>query len=112
MHPPSGVLGPGQLGVQVRTDAEGRTIRLSGHLVLISAPELETLVTELAASAEDIVLDLSELAFMDSSGMRAILVCRELCEHNGARFALSGVAAQPRRVFEISGLLSELPLVG
>lgn len=111
MHPPPGVLGPGQLSVQVRTDAERQTIRLTGHLVLISAPDLETLVTELAPNAGDLVLELNELTFMDSSGMRAILVCRDLCERSGTRFALSGVAEQPRRVFEISGLLDELPLI-
>jgi anti-anti-sigma factor len=112
MRPPSEVLGPGQLSVQVRTEAERRTIRLAGHLVLISVPDLESVVTELAPGAEAVLLDLSEVAFMDSSGMRAILVCRELCERNGTEFALAGVAEQPRKVFEISGLLDELPLVG
>jgi anti-anti-sigma factor len=91
----------------VRSD---RTTRLapSGELDIASAPEFEQAIAEATAEpGAKLVLDLRELTFMDSTGLRA------LAQTNAAGFVLSIVRGprQIERVLEISGLADLLPLV-
>ena len=51
---------------------------------------------------EKLVLDLSELTFMDSSGLAVVLY--RTCARSGREFAVRGTPPQPMRVFEAAGL--------
>jgi len=85
-----------------------------GELDLATTPELEEKV--LAAVQEgslEVVLDLRELTFMDSTGVRAIVAAHQVAEQTG--HALQ-VVRPPRdspvsRVIEISGIDEALGLV-
>ena len=102
--------------LQIESDAQPGSHRVCvrGELDLTSASILTSAVSELCAGgARRIVLDISELSFIDSSGLRAILGCAATCEARRCRFSLFPAAAnineQARRLFEITGLLSRLP---
>jgi anti-anti-sigma factor len=84
---------------------------LSGELDLHSAAELENAITRLCrAGALEIELDLRELVFIDSSGVRAIVWAREKCaEHRSQFFIVPGKHPGPRRLFEIMKLDEVLP---
>ena len=58
--------------------------------------------------ARTIALDLRDLTFMDSSGLRALLQARDRARTNGHRFVIVGVGPSVRRVFEVSGMESLL----
>ena len=95
----------------VRSD---RTTRLapSGELDIASAPEFEQAIAEaIAEPGAELVLDLRELTFMDSTGLRALAQTNARADEAG--FALSIVRGprQIERVLEISGLAELLPLV-
>ncbi|HEY0345030.1 MAG TPA: STAS domain-containing protein [Solirubrobacteraceae bacterium] len=95
----------------VRSD---RTTRLapSGELDIASAPEFEQAIAEATAEpGAELVLDLRELTFMDSTGLRALAQTNARADEAG--FALSIVRGprQIERVLEISGLAELLPLV-
>jgi anti-sigma B factor antagonist len=95
----------------VRSD---RTTRLlpSGELDIASAPEFEQAIAEATAEpGAELVLDLRELTFMDSTGLRALAQTNARAGEAG--FALSIVRGprQIERVLEISGLAELLPLV-
>ena len=51
-----------------------------------------------------LVLDLSELTFMDSSGLAVVLHLYRTCARSGREFAVRGTPPQPMRVFEAAGL--------
>ena len=51
---------------------------------------------------EKLVLDLSELTFMDSSGLAVVLHLYRTCA--GCDFRVRGTPPQPMRVFEAAGL--------
>jgi anti-anti-sigma factor len=55
------------------------------------------------------VLDLVHVTFIDSMGLRAILLCHAQCERHGCAFALARAQPQAQRLFEITGLLDRLP---
>lgn len=84
--------------------AEDRVvIHLAGELDLASAPSL---AGELKASSADgtaaIVLDMRELSFIDSSGLRAVLAAREQAADAGYEFAVVRGSPQVRRLFAIT----------
>jgi anti-sigma B factor antagonist len=101
------------LDVQVAVSGGRHTLVLSGELDLASAPELLVLVVHFCRDrAREIVIDLSKLRFMDSAGLNAILMSQRECRDQGAGFLLTPPVGAVRRVFEMSGMLDELPFVG
>jgi anti-anti-sigma factor len=84
---------------------------LSGELDIASAPDLEAAITRLCtAGALEIELDLRELTFIDSSGIRALLGARDSCvEHHAEFFLLPSTDPDLQRVFELTRLLDTLP---
>jgi anti-sigma B factor antagonist len=97
---------------QIRTYADGtrRTLVLSGELDMLVAPELEAAVRRLCDDgAGELVLDLRELTFMDSTGLRGTLAAYEFCRQSGYSFAVIPGPRQVQTVFELTGLADRLP---
>ncbi len=83
-----------------------------GELDIATTPELEQALADAAASsAGEIVLDLRELTFMDSTGLRALAQANSRADESGVTLAIVRGPRQIERVLEISGLGSLLPLV-
>lgn len=82
-----------------------RLITLRGELDLASAPKLEReLEAALAASEAPIIVDLSDLAFMDSTGLRALIMGQRNASDQQRPFAVARRADSfVARVFEIAG---------
>ena len=99
-------------GLQIRADGESglHTLFLKGELDLVSAGLLETRIAELCTDgASRIVLEMGELNFMDSTGLRALLVSEELCGVNSCRLLVGQLSPQVARLLELSGLEGRLP---
>lgn len=97
--------------LSVDTSRAGATtvIALTGELDLAGATALEQ---ELAAVEDDaLVLDLRGLEFMDSTGLRAIVVAARDAERAGARFALVAGSEPVMRVFDMTRMRERLPFV-
>ena len=87
-------------------------IRLEGELDLAAVPTFEDHLRRVEADRpETIVLDLSELTFMDSSGLRAIVLADERARAHRRRLAIVPGPPPVRRVFEITQLDQRLELV-
>jgi anti-sigma B factor antagonist len=67
--------------------------------------ELEALID---ADARLLVLDLSDVTFIDSSGLRTIVRARNALLARDGRLTCSGLSAAAAKVLEISGLLEQL----
>lgn len=81
---------PAQSRLEIRNPrvADVRLLGLVGELVVDTAARLEAELNAAAADAEDVVLDLSQISFMDSTGLRAIVAGRELITASGRTMAL------------------------
>ena len=83
----------------------------SGELDIATAPQLERAIAEATAAAvAELVLDLRQLTFMDSTGLRALAQANVNAEAAGTRLAIWRGSHQIERVLEISGLGTLLPL--
>ena len=90
-----------------RTDGRA-TVRLGGELDLAGVPELEAAITA-TADAQALVLDLSGLTFIDSSGMRLLLSLNASVQERGQSFEVVPGSENVQRTFELAGLLDRLP---
>ena len=96
--------------IQAHARGSRHTLVLTGELDLASATTLEARVAELCADgASEVVLDLSGLTFIDSTGLRTILAGMKLCEEHQRGFWLIPGPSAVQRLFELSGLLEQLP---
>jgi anti-sigma B factor antagonist len=103
---------PPEFDVQdVPCDGE-HTLVLRGELDLNSASSLSATVrsicTEPGTSA--LVLDLSRLTFMDSTGIHVLLLAKQLCAEHRAEFFVIPGESQVSRILQITGLLGQLPI--
>ena len=89
------------------------TIRVAaeGELDLASAPLLaDHLGAVGAADAGSVVLDLSRLTFLDSSGVALLLGLTRRAEREGWALTIADPSPQALSVLELCGLLDVLPL--
>ena len=87
------------------SEAGVRLIAVRGELDLASAPKLEReLHAALAAANGPIVVDLSELQFMDSTGLRTLIAGQRSASDQRRPFAVALRADSfVARVFEVAG---------
>lgn len=83
-----------------------------GELDIATTPELEQALADATdRGVTEIVLDLRELTFMDSTGLRALAQASTRADAAGVDLAIVRGSRQIERVLEISGLRALLPLV-
>lgn len=87
-------------------------VRLEGELDVATAPQVEEALLRGAASAPRlVVVDLRELVFMDSFGVRAIVEASARARAAKRRLILLRGAPQVERMFELTGTLGSVELV-
>ena len=105
---------PDLLTVSRETADGGRAVRLRvvGEIDMSTVPTFEkALSSALDAKHERLMIDLSEVNFMDSSGLNALVRARNAMEDTGVELVISGVSDQVQRLFEVSGLLTAFMFV-
>ena len=76
----------------------------SGKLDTINAPEFTKILQDvLDKNLPLCMLDLSDISFMSSSGLRALLMGAKTSKANGTRFVVFGMQELVKEVFEMSG---------
>jgi anti-anti-sigma factor len=100
----------GQLVISRSREEERHKLILRGELDLVTAPELEDTVAALCLEGvRELTLDMRQVVFMDSSGLRTVLASMDMCRLHGCELMLVPGAAC-RRLFEITGVIADLPL--
>ena len=82
-----------------------------GELDLGSALALEGRLARLiAARTGDVSVDMADLAFLGSTGVRVLADAHRRLEEDGRRLVLRNVCGAPRRTLELVGLIGVLHL--
>ena len=101
------------MDLSIRVDENGTTrhVRLSGSCDLATAPALrQTLHGLTPPEVHDVVLDVSELEFIDSTGLGVVLGAMRRLREGGGSLAIAGATGIVRRVLEITDLDKVIPL--
>lgn len=85
----------------------------TGELDIVSAAALEQHAAQAVSRGEHdaLLLDLSGLSFIDSTGLRAIVEVGKVCKESGREFSLAPGPPAVQRLFEVTGLDEVLPFV-
>jgi len=104
MHPSVGSEDGAPRGAAFSVVPNGRpgSFELHGDLDLATMAVLEELALD--ALDQPVVLDLRGLDFVDSSGLRGLLLLRRRVDEAGGRLVLREPTPSVRRVLEVSGL--------
>jgi anti-sigma B factor antagonist len=98
--------------LEIRTERNGdeQVIALDGELDLDGAERVDReLLRAERGDARRIVLDLSALRFIDSTGIRLILAADARSRSDGDRLVLIRGPRAVQRVFELTGIAERLP---
>ena len=85
------------------------TVTLEGELDFQTAFDVEMRLEDAIARNERVVVDLGSLDFIDSTGIRALLEVHKAAQREGVELTLLPGSPPVQRVFEVAGLLDELP---
>lgn len=106
------VFGFDQLSMTSQRDGSVHVIALFGELDLASADTVDRELRRVEATdASSIVVDLSGLTFMDSTGARLVWQADVRSRAGANRLRLARGPRAVQRVFEISGVADKLPFV-
>ena len=101
---------PAEFEVHEGRGAEGVfTLRPAGELDIATAARLERALVDDRRPGDRVELDLADLEFIDSTGLRAIVRGAEAARRDGWELRLRPGPPAVQRVFEIAGVLGALP---
>lgn len=95
--------------LSIRTDVGADAVRVGvvGEIDSSNCEQLQAVLAE-QASAGTVHVDLSEVTFIDSSGLRALLLGHRLIGEAGGTMRITAASENVRRLFEITGLTDRL----
>jgi anti-anti-sigma factor len=99
---------------EIRSELQDGSARLilSGELDIASAPEVdEAARAMLAQGARELVVDLRGLTFVDSSGLRMLIILNDRAVAEGWSLGLLGPPEPALSVFQITGADENLPFI-
>lgn len=88
--------------IHTETNETSTTLHISGRLDTTTAPELEKAVTALPAETTELILDMTDVSYISSAGLRVLLVAQKKMNHTGT-MKLTGVGESVMEVLEITG---------
>ena len=95
----------GDLELVVSSLDRQHEVRLLGELDMSTAPQLRDELARLASTGAGVVtLDLSDLAFIDSTGLSVLITSLKRLRSQGGDLALRSPTPGTRKVLEITGL--------
>jgi anti-anti-sigma factor len=99
----------GALTIDHDIDSDGSVrLRLEGELDAHGAPELETVLSQSVATGATVKVDLTEVSFVDSSGLAALLEARTRLAAVGGTLNIVGVSDAAARLLAIAGVDADL----
>jgi anti-sigma B factor antagonist len=101
-----------QLRITKRHEADRAILELEGELDMASADALaHALESDDLHAQALVVLDLQQVQFIDSTGLRSILMALERCRERGQEFAITPGSQQVQRLLRITGVAEHLPTI-
>ncbi|MGO9489375.1 MAG: STAS domain-containing protein [Solirubrobacteraceae bacterium] len=85
-------------------------LTLRGELDLAGVPAFEEATVQLCQlGARELLVDISEVGFIDSAGVRAILSVKNICNEHSCELSMTHGSEQSEVLFELTRLLERFP---
>jgi anti-sigma B factor antagonist len=90
---------------RIPRNGDGVTLAISGEIDIANAQSFTDEMHSLVEGAGQVTLDLQDCRFIDSTGIRALVLVAREQQAQGRNLTLSGVTGEPHRVLGLTGLL-------
>jgi anti-anti-sigma factor len=101
------------LSISVRHDATGDArVRVAGDVDLATVDQLDHDIQTVveAEQTTSIVVDLADVAFLDSSGIASLLKGRRLADTAAKPYRITGATGMVRQVLDLTGVWAHLSI--
>ncbi len=95
--PPPG----GRLGLTVSEQGEDDVVTEQGEIDIASSPELGAVLEGLEEEPRRVVIDISDVPFIDSSGLRVLIHFQQKRGENDRRVGLRGIQPNVRKLLDV-----------
>ena len=110
IRPQAGVDRENALEVRLEEGSEGPRVVFGGELDLAGAERAEAALQDAQAPGTTLEVDLRGLTFMDSTGLKLLVACRNRAAEDGGRLVVVVAEGAVRRLLELTGLDAEVEL--
>jgi anti-anti-sigma factor len=101
-----------RLRVETAVQPDRIVLKLYGELDLAGTPQLEDALKEIESESRSLlVLDVEDLQFIDSAGLRTILAANQSWTERGRGFAMTPGSPQVQRLLTVAGVREHLETV-
>ena len=94
----------GHLQATIEEAADGAVVRVEGEIDMANAPELAELLEPAGTSGGPVTVDLTDVTFIDSSGLHALLEFATHSLNGNGPLTIANPSLTVRRVIEIVGI--------
>jgi anti-sigma B factor antagonist len=94
---------PAPIAIDTSVEGDRAVVTVSGELDLLSAPTLTERLEGLGPVTA-LELDLSDLSFVDSSGLNALLAARRRLDEAGGTLRVTKASDVALRLFDVAGV--------
>ena len=92
------------MDIKTKAVEDKATIAVEGKLTVQSAPELEAAIGVLPASIMDVDIDLEDLDYISSAGLRVLVSAQKMLSQRGGTLRLLSPNDDVSDVFDMTGL--------
>ncbi len=85
-------------------------VQMIGRLDATSAENAEKILTETAERFDRLILDMAELTYVSSAGLRALKRAHVIMRRKGGRVEVKNVSEMVMEIFEVTGFAGMLKL--
>ncbi|MCU1335698.1 MAG: anti-sigma-factor antagonist [Bryobacterales bacterium] len=100
------------LTLVITTDGDATVVRCTGKLVAGTTGILQTEVRGLLPGSKRIVLDLTDLGYMDSTGLGSIIGLYVSAKTAGGRLEVINLSQRVRHLFSVTNVVSLFEVCG
>jgi anti-sigma B factor antagonist len=93
------------LDIQIQTIRSITTVQLAGEIDGSTAPDAQAKIVPLATADTKLVLDMSNVAYMSSAGLRMLLVIYRSVAGHGGKVVVVGLSETLKDTMSLTGFL-------
>lgn len=98
------------LTIEIRPERDYVIVAVAGEIDIATVAELRERLFELADSGRPVIADLSQVSFVDSTGLGALVGAARRAAAHGGSLHVVGARPQIRQLFRVTGLDGQVPL--
>jgi anti-sigma B factor antagonist len=88
----------------IRQEGTTAVVAFAGEVDLEHSPAARRVLLECVEAGRDVVVDMSEVAYIDSSGIASLVEALQTARRKRTRFSLAAVSPAAMRVFQLARL--------